>query len=97
MQRLIAIAALDQTSRLSCSDLGRRGSRGRRSWGWVLPVAFVPAEALVTVGGHSGKVMADQIIGLDQVRLMSRLAALNKADMPAVEDAIRLHLALAKA
>ena len=44
-----------------------------------MPVAIVPAEALVTVGGHSGKVMADQIIGLDKVHLMSRLAAPNKA------------------
>ena len=56
-----------------------------------------PGEALVTVGGQSSKAMADQIMAADKVRLKSRLAALNKADMQAVEDAIRLHLALAKA
>ena len=56
-----------------------------------------PGEALVTVGGQSSKAMADQIMASDKVRLKSRLAALNKADMQAVEDAIRLHLALAKA
>ena len=56
-----------------------------------------PGEALVTVGGQSNKAMADQIMAADKVRLKSRLAALNKADMQAVEDAIRLHLALAKA
>ena len=56
-----------------------------------------PGEALVTVGGQSSKAMADQIMASDKVRLKTRLAALNKADMQAVEDAIRLHLALAKA
>ena len=56
-----------------------------------------PGEALVTVGGLSSKAMADQIMASDKVRLKTRLAALNKADMQAVEDAIRLHLALAKA
>ena len=56
-----------------------------------------PGEALVTVGGQSSKAMADQIMASDKVRLKSRLAALNKADMQAVEDAIRLHLAMSKA
>ena len=49
-----------------------------------------PGEALVTVGGQSSKAMADQIMASDKVRLKTRLAALNKADMQAVEDAIRL-------
>ena len=56
-----------------------------------------PGEALVTVGGQSSKAMADQIMAADKVRLKNRLAALNRADMQAVEEAIRLHLALAKA
>ena len=51
----------------------------------------------MTVGGQSSKAMADQIMASDKVRLKSRLAALNKADMQAVEDAIRLHLAMSKA
>ena len=41
--------------------------------------------------------MADQIMASDKVRLKSRLAALTKADMLAVDDSIRLHLALAQA
>ena len=56
-----------------------------------------PGEALVTVGGQNSKAMADQIMPSDKSRLKSRLAALTKADMQAVEDAIRLHLALAMA
>ena len=56
-----------------------------------------PGEALVTVGGQSSKAMADQVMASDKSRLKSRLAALTKADMLAVEDSIRLHLALAQA
>ena len=56
-----------------------------------------PGEALVTVGGQSSKAIVDQIMASDKSRLKSRLAALTKADMLAVEDAIRLHLALAQA
>lgn len=38
--------------------------------------------------------MADQIMTADKARLKSRLATLSVADMLAVEDAIKLHLAL---
>jgi mRNA interferase MazF len=53
-----------------------------------------PGEAIVTAGGQSSKAMADQIMGADKSRLKSLLGALSKADMLAVEDAIKLHLAL---
>ena len=40
--------------------------------------------------------MADQIMTADKVRLKSRIDELSKADMLAVENALRLHLALPK-
>ena len=55
-----------------------------------------PGEALVSVDGQDSKAMADQIMAADKTRLNSRLGKLNKPDMQAVEDAIRLHLAMAK-
>lgn len=53
-----------------------------------------PSEAVVTAGGQSNKAMADQIMAADKSRLTSQLGELSKADMLAVEDAIKLHLAL---
>lgn len=53
-----------------------------------------PGEAVVTVGGQSSKAMADQIMAADKSRLKSQLGTLSKADMLAVEDAIKVHLAL---
>jgi mRNA interferase MazF len=40
--------------------------------------------------------MADQIMAADKARLKSQLGTVSKADMQAVEDAIRVHLGLAK-
>ncbi len=53
-----------------------------------------PGEAVVTIGGQSSKAMADQIMAADKSRLKSQLGALSKTDMLAVEDAIKVHLAL---
>jgi len=53
-----------------------------------------PGEAMVAVGGQSSKAMADQIMAADKARLKSQLGTLAKADMLAVEDAIKVHLAL---
>ena len=53
-----------------------------------------PGEAIVTVGGQDSKAMADQIMAADKSRLKGRLCVLSKADMLAVEDAIKIHLAL---
>ena len=55
-----------------------------------------PGEALVVVDGQNSKAMADQIMAADKARLKSQLGTLSKADMQAVEDAIRVHLGLAK-
>ncbi len=53
-----------------------------------------PGEAVVTVGGQRSKAMADQIMAADKSRLKDRLGQLSKADMLAVEDALKVHLAL---
>ncbi len=55
-----------------------------------------PGEALVSVDGQSSKAMADQIMAADKARLKGQLGTVNKTDMQAVEDAIRVHLGLAK-
>ena len=55
-----------------------------------------PGEAVVSVDGQSSKAMADQIMAADKARLKSQLGSVGKADMQAVEDAIRIHLSLAK-
>lgn len=53
-----------------------------------------PGEAIVMVGRQSGKAMADQIMAADKSRLKSLLCTLSQADMLAVENAIKVHLAL---
>ena len=53
-----------------------------------------PGEALITVAGQSSKAMADQIMAAVKSRLKTRLDMLAKADILAVEDAIKIHLAL---
>jgi mRNA interferase MazF len=53
-----------------------------------------PGEEVVTVGGQNSKAMADQIVAADKARLKSRLGTLSKVDMLAVEEAVKLHLAL---
>lgn len=55
-----------------------------------------PGEAVVAAGGQSSKAMADQIMAADKARLTRQLGLLSKADMLAVEDAIKVHLALPK-
>ena len=51
-------------------------------------------EALVTVDGIPNKAMADQIMTADKSRLNKCTATLSKADMQAVERAIKVQLAL---
>jgi mRNA interferase MazF len=55
-----------------------------------------PGEALLSVNGQNSKAMADQIMAADKARLKSQLGTVSKADMQAIEDAIRVHLGLAK-
>lgn len=53
-----------------------------------------PGEAVVTVGGQSSKAMADQIMAADKARLRDQLGSLSKDDLLAIEEAIKIHLAL---
>lgn len=55
-----------------------------------------PGEALVTVKGKLGKVMVDQIMAADKVRLKNQIGSLSKSDVLLVEEAIKVHLGLAK-
>ena len=55
-----------------------------------------PGEALVTAGGQSSKAMADQIMAADKARLKTKIGMLTKSDLLAVENAIKVHLALPK-
>lgn len=53
-----------------------------------------PGETIVSVKGQQSKVMADQIMAADKTRLKSQIGVLSKADMIAVDDVIRVQLAL---
>ncbi|MDR2819956.1 MAG: type II toxin-antitoxin system PemK/MazF family toxin [Desulfovibrio sp.] len=53
-----------------------------------------PGEAIVQAGERRSKAMADQIMATDKARLKEKICVLSKADMLAVEDAIKMHLAL---
>mgnify|MGYP003418171153 FL=1 len=53
-----------------------------------------PGEAVVSLAGQSSKAMADQIMAADKMRLKSMLGSISKTDMLAIEDAIKVHLAL---
>ena len=53
-----------------------------------------PGEARVLVAGKESKAMADQIMTADKVRLKLRIDVLSKADLFAVELALRVQLAL---
>ncbi|MDR0781199.1 MAG: type II toxin-antitoxin system PemK/MazF family toxin [Pseudomonadales bacterium] len=52
------------------------------------------SEAVVTVAGQPSKALADQITSADKARLKNQLGKLSKADLLAVEGAIKIHLAL---
>lgn len=53
-----------------------------------------PSEAVVTIGDRSSKAMADQITTAAKSRLKSQLGMLSKTDMEAVEQVIKVQLAL---
>ena len=53
-----------------------------------------PGEAPVQIDGRTSKAMADQLMAADKSRLKGKLAALSKADLALVEDAIALHLGM---
>jgi mRNA interferase MazF len=54
-----------------------------------------PSEALVTVRGKRHKAMADQLTTVSKTRLDNRVGRLSRADMEAVEQAIKVQLGLA--
>ncbi len=65
----------------------------------VVPVTgstdrLYPGEAYIEVDGKRGKAMADQIMAADKRRLKSRLGAISRVDMVAIEDAILVHLGI---
>jgi len=53
-----------------------------------------PSEARVTIAGQKSNAMADQIVAADKSRPKKQLDILSRADILAVEDAIKVHLAL---
>ena len=53
-----------------------------------------PSEAYVKVRGKKHKAMADQLCTVSKTRLENRLGRLSDADMEAVEEAIKVQLAL---
>lgn len=55
-----------------------------------------PGEAVICINGQDSKAMADQIMSADKSRLKNKLCVLSKTDMLAVEDAVKVHLALPK-
>ena len=55
-----------------------------------------PGEALVKLGNQTSKAMTDQIMAADKSRLKDQLGTVSRADMELVEDAMRVHLGMAK-
>ncbi len=53
-----------------------------------------PSEALVSVRGKKHKAMADQLTTVSKTRLDNRVGRLSKADLEAVEQAIKVQLGL---
>jgi len=53
-----------------------------------------PGEVVVTVQGTQNKAMSNQIMTVDKSRLHNKMGVLSKADMQALENAVRLHLEL---
>ncbi len=55
-----------------------------------------PGEALVSLDKNQSKVMSDQIMAADKVRLKSKVGALSHTDMMSMEEVIKLHLSFSK-
>ena len=55
-----------------------------------------PGEALVKLGNQTSKAMTDQIMAADKSRLKDQLGTVSRTDMELVEDAMRVHLGMAK-
>lgn len=53
-----------------------------------------PSEAVVTLANQSSKAMADQLTTVAKQRLTTRLGTLTRADLKAVEHAVKIQLGL---
>lgn len=53
-----------------------------------------PGEAFISVAGAQSKTMSDQIMAADKTRLTRQLGSLSKADLLAVEDALKVQLGM---
>ena len=65
----------------------------------VLPLtsnvdSVYPGEALVIVNGKPARVLGDQIRSLDKSRLQSKIDTVSQEDLDAIDEAIRITLAL---
>ncbi len=65
----------------------------------VLPLtsnvdSLYPGEAMVVVNGKPARVLGDQIRSLDKSRVQSRINTLSQEELAAIEEAIRITLAL---
>jgi mRNA interferase MazF len=65
----------------------------------VLPItsnvsSLYPGEAAIEVNGKPGRVLGDQIRFIDKARLRSRLGRLSQDELGAVDEALRITLAL---
>ena len=65
----------------------------------VLPLtsnvdSVYPGEAMVVVNGKPARVLGDQIRSVDKSRLRSRIDTLSHEELAAVDEAIRITLAL---
>jgi mRNA interferase MazF len=66
----------------------------------VLPItsnvsSLYPGEATIEVQGKPARALGDQIRSIDKSRLRSRLGRLSQDELEAVDDALRVTLALA--
>ena len=53
-----------------------------------------PYETLVTVGGKTSKVMADQLTTMSKLRVGGKLGRVSAEELTAVEDIVRIQLGL---
>lgn len=66
----------------------------------VLPItsnvsSLYPGEAAIEMRGRPGRALGDQIRSIDKTRLRSRVGRLSQDELQAVDDALRVTLALA--
>jgi mRNA-degrading endonuclease toxin of MazEF toxin-antitoxin module len=66
---------------------------------WVLPLtsnvdSLYPGEATLVVDGKPARALGDQIRSLDKSRLRSKIDTLSQEELAAIDEAIRITLAL---